>query len=194
MLTVIISHFFEQDMIFLPFATSLLKEQNFERAPMQRKTCSSGGFPWNKTDQQRFHKNWEIIACSASKELLWLFWLVLVYWTGVLLGQKIRGSDSGTFFLSPSDPLSIPSHSYHPFLLSHILYPSTLVCMYVCELSADFHFHKLTFETNLEELEDGHCKLGANIIKCSRALSGQYTIWDQIWICCLWTTIKLINI
>ena len=99
MLTVIISHFFEQDMIFLPFATSLLMEQNFERAPMQRKTCSSGGFPWNKTDQQRFHKNWEIIACSASKELLWLFWLVLVYWTGVLLGQKIRGSDSGTFFL-----------------------------------------------------------------------------------------------
>ena len=27
--------------------TSLLIEQNLERAPIQRKTCSSGGFPWN---------------------------------------------------------------------------------------------------------------------------------------------------
>ena len=33
-------------MIMTMLITSLLMEQNLESAPMQRKTCSSDGFPW----------------------------------------------------------------------------------------------------------------------------------------------------
>ena len=70
-------------------ATSLLMEQNFERAPMQRKTCSSGGFPWTITYEHTTVTGnpntityqlplsldlfWEIDLCSASKKLWRLF-------------------------------------------------------------------------------------------------------------------------
>ena len=73
--------FFERNMVGA--ATSLLMEQNFERAPMHRKTCSSGGFPWTIiyehttvtgnpntiTYQPTLSLDlfWEIDLCSASK-------------------------------------------------------------------------------------------------------------------------------